>query len=321
MPELELLRRFAPPETTPAPEAEHAARAALLQRTRRRPRRPWLLAAPALVAAAALALVLVLAPSHEAPATAATFLRRAAHNVREVVPTRPLKPGQYLYTSSSDAFLTTVGDGPRPYSVLVPHTRETWLALDGTGWLKTTSGDLKWLSEADRAAWVAAGRPKLSGNGEGAIGTNDQDGPAPMTTPKLPTDPGALFAYLEKQAAGKGNGLHLEMFTLIGDSLREAYTTPEQRSALYEVAARLPGVELVGKTADHAGRPGVAVAMSDPVNKLREELIFDPRSGALLGEQETTLPGFWNHYAPGTVIGWSVYLRVDVVDRMKERPR
>jgi hypothetical protein len=312
MPELELLERFAPPETTPSPAAEAAARAALLRRTRPR-RRPWWLAAPALAAAAALALIL--APSHETPATAATLLRHAADAAREVAPTRPLKPGQYLYTRSRDAYLTTVADGPHPYAVLVPHERESWLGLDGTGWLKESSGTLQWLSEHDRQAWIAAGRPDLGGHASSQpIGSDD--GAAPMTTPSLAADPDALFKQLERRAGGHGNGLYLEMFVEIGDALREAYTTPQQRAALYEVAARLPGIELVGARDDAAGRPGVAVAMADTVNKQRQELIFDPATGALLGEEQTTMPGYWAHYAPGTVIGWAAYLRVEVVDRL-----
>jgi hypothetical protein len=66
------------------------------------------------------------------------------------------------------------------------------------------------------------------------------------------------------------------------------------RSALYEVAARLPGVE--------SGRPGVAVAMRDEVNHLRSELIFDPAT------------------PEGTRIGWAVYLRSEVVDAIRQRP-
>jgi hypothetical protein len=317
MPELELLRRLAPPETTPAPEAETAARAALLAHVQRRRRRPWLLAAPA-VAVVAAAVVLVLSGPHGATASAATFLRRAAAAARDLAPTRALGPGQYLYTHSRDAFLSTTADGPHPYSVLVPHDREIWLDLEGKGWLTSSSGKPEWLSERDRQAWIAAGRPNDGGNGSEPI--DDRSDPAPMTSVALPDDPNALWAHLETKARGQGNGTYHEMFTLIGDALREAYTTPKQRSALYEVAARLPGVELVGRKADAAGRTGIAVAMRDERNRLRDELIFDPATGVLLGEEETVLAGNWAHYPAGTRIGWAVYLRSDVVDAIRQRP-
>jgi hypothetical protein len=49
------------------------------------------------------------------------------------------------------------------------------------------------------------------------------------------------------------------------------------------VAAELPGVELVGRVVDGAGRPGVAIAYTSvPGRGL--ELIFDPTTAALLGE-------------------------------------
>ena len=88
MPELELLQRFAPPPTTPTPEARQAAREALLKRTRRRcfPR-PALLLVPAL---AAVAAVLVW-PDRESPVDERPATPRPAHS--ELAPTRPLTPG------------------------------------------------------------------------------------------------------------------------------------------------------------------------------------------------------------------------------------
>jgi len=79
------------------------------------------------------------------------------------------------------------------------------------------------------------------------------------------------------------------MFTLIGDSLRERAATPAQRAALYQVAARLPGIELVGSTKDGAGRSGVAVALT--AHGIHFTLIFDPDTAALLGEEQTALAG------------------------------
>jgi hypothetical protein len=94
--------------------------------------RIWLLAlllAPALAAAAA---AIVLAPPRgesrddERPAA-------PSPTPEAIAPSRALEPGQYLYTRSHQAYLTTVADAPG-YSVLMPGTRELWMALDGTGW-------------------------------------------------------------------------------------------------------------------------------------------------------------------------------------------
>ena len=48
--------------------------------------------------------------------------------------------------------------------------------------------------------------------------------------------------------------------------------------------------------------------------------MIDPKTHALLGRQQTTLRGYWAGYKPGTLIGWSVIDRVEVVNRIKERP-
>jgi hypothetical protein len=53
---------------------------------------------------------------------------------------------------------------------------------------------------------------------------------------------------------------------------------------------------------------------------MRTELVIDPRTHALLGDEQTTLPGYWNDYKPGTVIGWTVIERVEVVDKLEQRP-
>ena len=160
--------------------------------------------------------------------------------------------------------------------MLLPTTREIWLDRNETGWLHETGGEPAWLSERDRRAWIADGRPDLgSGPSDtrlaGAPGANGQ-----MTSLDLPSDPDALYATLKREAEGNGNGTYQEMFTLVGDALRENYTTPAQRAALYEVAARLPGVELAGRTVDGAGRPALAVGMENGDNQARSVLLFDP---------------------------------------------
>ena len=308
---LELLKRFAPPPTTPTPEARQAAREDLLERTRRRRRFPRpLLLVPALAAAAAGAAIV--RPDRESrvderPAT----LRPAATGL---APTRPLERGRYLYTRSRSAYLTTVGGTPG-YSVLVPNARESWMALDGTGWMKTRNGKEVWLSDRDRQRWIAAGRPELNGKGDDtAIGVDDQDGPAPMSTLSLPTDPDALYAVLSR-----GNTPDQTFQALQGD-LQESYTTPARRAALYEVTGRIPGVTRDAAATDHDGRPGTGFTLDDTDNKMRTELIVDPQTHALLGSTTTTLAGYWNDYKPGTLIGWTVIERVEVVDKIKERP-
>jgi hypothetical protein len=330
MSELDLVRTIAPNVSSPSAHAYVSARAALFARMDAEvgaPRRRWVRAlAPAAVATGVIALATVVGlpalRGEETASAAGVALRQAAAVANEQPPPRLLQPGQFAYTKSVDAYLSTIEEtnGASAYSVLVPHVREIWLGPDGTGWLRETNGEPTFLSARDRERWIAAGRPSVGGDPTDLLLENDHAPGTPMVPLTLPSDPDALYQHLERKAAGHGSGLHEEMFTLVGDALRETSATPAQRAALYEVAARIPGVELVGPVSDRAGRAGIAVAMRDEANRIRHTLIFDPETSALLGEEEIVLAGNALDYSEGTVIGYATYLKSAVVDALKKRP-
>jgi hypothetical protein len=113
------------------------------------------------------------------------------------------------------------------------------------------------------------------------------------------------------------------MLVLVGDLLHETVAPPEFRAALFRVAARIPGVELVGKVTDPAGRPGLAVARTsaDSGYLKRDEMIFDPHTSELLAESEVLLERVdWLSARPRTVIGYSVYLKSGIVGSTTQRP-
>jgi hypothetical protein len=322
MSELDLVRDLFP-RSDPDDGARERVRTALAAHTGRRPLRRRRLFVPAVgtVAAAAAAvvatIVLLGGTSATVDASAARALRQAAHAAANGLSTATLGPGQYLYTKSVDAYLGTTA-GTRPdgttweWSVLIPRTREIWLGRDEGGWLHETGGEPIWLSEHDRQAWIAAGRPDL-GNGPSDTRLTPTPGSA-MTSLDLPSDPDALYAALKHEAEGNGNGTYQEMFTLVGDALRENYTTPAQRAALFEVAARLPGIELLGPAVDGVGRPAVSVGMETNDGHARNVLLFDPATHSLLGEKSTVLDGNPEGYLAGTVVGEAAYLEQRVVD-------
>jgi hypothetical protein len=197
---------------------------------------------------------------------------------------------------------------------MVPYVREIWFRRDGTGWVHQTSGTPFFLSEHDRRSWIAAGRPEL-GAGVMNAPLQNTDGPTPpMASLDLPSDPDALYARLRRDAASYGSRMYAEMFTMIGDSLRENYTTPAQRAALFEVAARLPGIMLIPATTDAVGRRADGVAIDDTHNRERLTLLFDPESRALLGEEDSVLADNFGGYPAGTVIGRAAYLEQSIVD-------
>lgn len=324
MSDLDLVRELFPERATDR-TARDRARAAVAVRTYDRRRAPLLrsrlvpaFGAATVAAAAAAGLVFLFAgTSATVSASAARLLHRAAVAARHERSLATLQPGEYLYTKSVNAYLSTTG-GTRPdgttweYSALVPQVREIWLGPDDNGWLHENGGEPTFLSDRDRQAWIADGSPNM---GTGVSNTKLESGAnSQMPSLDLPSDPDQLYARLHREADGNANGVYPEMFTLIGDALRENYTTPAQRAALYEVAARLPGIELVGATKDALGRPAVAVAMENGHNDARSTLLFDPRSYALLGEEDVVLPGNSFGYPAGTVVGHATYVDQKVVD-------
>lgn len=144
-----------------------------------------------------------------------------------------------------------------------------------------------------------------------------------MDFSKYSTDPDELYEQIRKKAEGYGPSIDAEVLVLVGDLLRETLAPPDLRAALFRVAARIPGVELIGEVTDPAGRKGTAVARtSDDVGFLeRIELIFDPDTSELLAEREVLLERVhWADAEPDTVIGYGSYLNSGVVDSTSERP-
>jgi hypothetical protein len=284
------------------------------RRTPGQRRRTWLLPAGGLAAAACAAAVAFVGVGGNGgeSASAATALRDAAAVARtQPSPIRP-GPGEYVYTRQVNAYLSVFPEGDAPFAALVPRVEELWLGFEG-GRVRQTSGRPTFLSERDRENWIAAGRPALR---EPAY-----TGPYPAPERlELPLDPDRLYERLEREALGHSEGVHPQMFTLVGDALRDGGATPAQRAALYEVAARIPGVELLGEVTDPAGRPGVAVAMRQAVDGLLHTLVFDPETAALLAEEQRTLAENEFGYPEGTVIGYSMYHEAELVDSKRERP-
>ena len=311
MAELDLLRSLPTDLAEPSEAARARARERLLWHVRRAPsvrRRRLLVAAVALVAAGAIAALFGAGNHGGASASAA----RALHKVGTVARHQPATPqvarGQFQYTKSVVAYMS----GGNGWNAVSPGVREIWLGPTG-GFLHETWGKPRFPSAADRAHWIAAGRPQVN--------PPQDSGKLPPSRPlDLPTDPDALYDEIHHRAVGHGNSTNAEMFTLVGDSLRETDASPALRGSLYEVAARISGVELVGPTRDRIGRHGVAVAYVDSKIHERHELIFDPKTSALLGEEYVQLDGNSYGYPAGTVTGYATYVVTAVVDRLGARP-
>ena len=111
-------------------------------------------------------------------------------------------------------------------------------------------------------------------------------------------------------------------FEIIGDLLRETDASPTLRATLYQAAAQIPGVTLIGTVTDAAGRSGTAVAYAS--NGGQDELIFDPTTSVLLGEATVvTDPSQLCRLdvSVGAVISETSYVASGVVNSTSDVPR
>jgi hypothetical protein len=323
MPELEVVRRHYP-EVPPGPAIdavrqdawdELRARIDAPPRPRTRGRLRLAIAVGAVTAAAAAAAAVLVGPpgGGGTASAAARALREAASAARSQPVLAVPRDGRYLYVRTVEAHLTQTDIGPR---WLEPQITESWLGPEG-GRTRVSYGEFEFLSPGERRrfreAFVDRGLPVPAPPAKPRL----FDAPPPDRL-RLPSDADALYGRLYARARGHSEGTYREMFTLVGDALRDpTATTPRQRAALYEVAARIPGVELAGRVRDRAGRRGIAVTMRNEPDGTRDSLIFDPGTGALLGQERVALPdGF---YPAGKTVSYATYSS-GIVDSIGSRP-
>ncbi len=264
-------------------------------------------AVAAVIAGVVLALGLVGSgpSSGPSPAVAAVLdrLARVAASGPSLVP----RARQYLYVDSmSDyAAFAVGGRGKACISYATDH-RQIWIATDGSGLLRETSGPSTYTSLSDRALCLSMMPPPTSAGGTSNLWfaarcvqlgpTNDMQ--------EMSTNPRTLLRQMRRIDGGPPGPA--EDFVHVGDFLRETDANPALRAALYRAAALIPGVHVLGLVRDHIGRLGLGVALV--AHHVRNELIFDQRTAALLGEQSTGK-------APGSS-SWAVYLSSRLVDRV-----
>ncbi len=327
MNECEMIHDFVAAVPGPSATSRSAARAALQAQivresekgARKRSVR-WKRLLPTASAAAILAAgsLFVVSPllrgDRQTPAVAAV-LHDASH-IASLQPAHYLRPGEYAYTKSMGAYFNEQDRQGHTWGALVRTAREIWIGANGSGRIRQRSETPVFLAPADRARWKQAGVPPITELSE----TYDKRfGPAGLGPPleidgfhqsellRLANNPGLLRAVVQATAEKTRNPLGYEMLTIVGDLLGESVAPPQLRASLYQVAADIPGIVLVGTVSDHAGRRGTAVAASRGDTRL--ELIFDPKTSALLVKQETLVHQIPDTAAPvGTAISYTLYL-------------
>ncbi|MHC5905074.1 CU044_5270 family protein [Streptomyces sp. S6] len=219
-------------------------------------------------------------------------------------PISTVRDDQYVYIKSLETYVTTSDDDPvgAHSTPEKPHMREVWLSVDGS-------------------------RPGLlRGNGllPGTNPTLDPDPNPKLNSPtyryleSLPTDPDLLLKKIYEETKGHGPSPDEEAFVTIGDALGEQMAPPKVSAALYQAAARIPGVTVVKDAVDAVGRHGVAVAFLGAGN-IRTEWIFDKKTLVMLGERSVTIKNVPGDKA-GEMDGATAILERAIVDEVGQAP-
>jgi hypothetical protein len=288
------------------------------RRTARRRSPARLAVAATAVVAASLGLFTVLSAGPTVDAAAAEVLRAAGTAAAAAEGPGVLGEGQYWYTRTEGVSTGETDSGVSTVS----WSCEGWIAGDGSGRRTCTEDG----GEPETTEFTPA--PPVEPGGDGAAAAVSEYGfVTGLGTGTyedllaLPTDPDALQAHFERELDGyDGRPREQEMFVLVTDVLRQP-APPALRAALFEVASRIPGVELVGQVTDQLGRAGVAVAMDDESGELRDEVVIDPVTSALLAERRTLRAEVdWTDLPPGGTVSGSAVASSGIVDAIGARP-
>jgi hypothetical protein len=138
----------------------------------------------------------------------------------------------------------------------------------------------------------------------------------------LPSNVDDLWRMFRRYAGnGSAASRDAEIFTEIGDLLRYQPIRAKVRAALYLTAARIPGIQMLGRTHDGIGRPALAVALNDTSSGMRNELLFAPGTYALLGESSVVVkPPPTYQVKPGSVRTGSTYETFGIVEQIGQVP-
>ena len=192
------------------------------------------------------------------------------------------------------------------YERLREANREVWFGSDGSGLIRESWIRSSFFSEERRMAWQTANHRAAR---EDPTPSTDlfAAGCLPGHRPalaKLPVDTLALALKLEARRTLHG----------IAGLIGEAVLPVPLLQALYSIAARLPGAEVLATATDELGRASLGIARVE--RGRRVELIFDPDSFELLGNREVMVDPVVGYAPPGALVGWTAYLSRETVDSL-----
>src|SRR6185437_12744854 len=198
-------------------------------------------------------------------------------------PAPVVKDSDFAYIRSMDAYSVSTDDN-KPSTMEPLHERQIWLPVANicvTGLLiengqRIPISPFPVSSDGKAGGWSTA--PNITCPSEGNPGDTTY-----RLLQSIPTEPKALLAYLI--AAKKFT--NDDPPTEIGDLIRESIMPPTLASALYRLAAPLPGATLIPHATTGTGQPGIGIMWTSKSAKqvYQNEWIFDPKTLQFVGEK------------------------------------
>ena len=247
-----------------------------------------------------------------APASAAVVLDRAARMALSQAAVSPTAR-QYEYVKVQEGYATSVSEGHVGVRFWESDTKQDWFKRDGSGRERIVDSREGLLTPTDRAIARAHGLSlrRLMPNQDGdsrypAGGISYYSLYSPF---RLPSQPSRLLPAIDRELrATRTPSTAADVFNVISNRLLFSPTSPSLRAALYQVIARLPGVQLLGSRTDRIGRRGVAVTISHVKvgdEGTRTVLLFDPATSDVLQTEEIQEKPFHSPNAPPSPRGRS----------------
>lgn len=271
------------------------------------------------------------------PASAASFLQQAARTVASQRYRFP-KPHQFISVRWVDRVLLPIQASSSSPVLLPVHGAVVADALVTTGtwesWSATRSGEIVtrvlkvgFPTAAARARWVRLGRPRLFHNlvqhGVARIAPVGRSFPLGLTEREvlaLPTDPHALYERLFV-AGGSSPGdvrplcpvRHAACVLSVVRILQLYPIGGRLHAAIYRALGLVPGIHLEGPARTLTGAAGEAVGTRD--GAVEDELIINPRDGALLGARTVTIDPRSDGLPAGTIRSQTAIVQWSITNR------
>jgi hypothetical protein len=237
--------------------------------------------------AAAVAVALSAAPGGEPSltGTVSPVVKEMAYRVAAAAATGPaVAPGHWVYWQDKTP----------------DQTYEIWTTADGTRAAYVDQGKVAFVPcvgpHATRVATCQyIGQPEVEPVTAGGIAIGALTGKMPVPyagLSSLPRDPVALGRYFAGLLTPGSGPAPVRAFRVVEDLLITYVMPPALTAELYRVLGNIPGVTVDRHAADIAGRHGIGFRIALPASQAGgfDELILDPRTFALMGQQATLGP-------------------------------